>query len=406
MKSYLLSLTFFLSLLSIYSIEVGFFSENLGGKSIGLSDYSDIAKAISLAGGAEKKSVLLSSDLTTATSALNNLDVIVITLQEAAKNQAETLIKDKIKLRLGLPEADYDCDVQYKRGHTKIKALYEIVSVICHKKQLFAVVQQKTQNKLIQEITQYVAKLKGSVGECLRLKTNEKIYCFYSSHIDTNQIEGAQRAASLYKKISDRTAPVDRNYLQLYMMGDWNTRLVITPIDTKEPKTATKASIDQCQQCLQAKLANLPTCLNGLNIEVNIAEADETSCAINTAAYIASPKRGSSLLHFLGNDNLHALPFTYKYKENVPTEPIDITKYDIDNIAKTKNAGNGLHLNNYGWLDRLAKISVSEAETETVHYSACPSLRKADHMPIVAHVSIKVNPKGASKPGILKKKYH
>lgn len=368
----------FLFTLSVSSFKVGFFSENLGGKTLESTDFSSISKAIALGGSA---SSLKNSDLATITDnkIINAFDVIQISLQEAKAGQYASLNTAGLESLFGLSN-DFKCTSQVKIGVTKVtEGKFEIVSIVCYKTAKFTPTIEKNPDKIasgfFSSITKTFIKLKGGVGQCLKLQANlkSKEYCFIAAHMDTNQEDGADRALSLYDKLAKRAKNKDLN---IYLLGDWNNRLKINQVLDE----------NNVKSCLNANLKGEKTC--GDQNQVDLAQADTDSIKLTAAKY--SKDQSETKLLFLGSNNLHSLPFTYKYLEDSFNDPAAIDDFNIKGIIETKTAGKNVKSHNFGWLDRIARISLDDQDREIIRYSAVPGLRKADHMPIAGAMEVTV----------------
>ena len=369
-------LCIFLLILSVSCFKVGFFSENLGGKTLESADFSVISKAISLGGFS---SSLKNEDLAKIidNKLINSFDVIQISLQEAKAGQYTSLNNAGLESLLGLSN-EFKCNSQVKIGVTKItEGKFEIVSIVCYKKAKFTPTIEKNPDKsstgIFSSITKTFVKLKGGVGQCLKLQGNlkSKEYCFIAAHMDTNQEDGADRALSLYNKLAKKANNKDLN---IYLLGDWNNRLKINQVlDEKSVKS-----------CINANLKGKTIC--GDQSQIDLAQADTDSVKLTATKY--SKDQTETKLLFLGSNNLHSLPFTYKYLEDTFNDPITIDDFNIKGILKTKTAGNKVKSHNFGWLDRIARISLADKDREIIRYSAVPGLRKADHMPIAGIMEV------------------
>lgn len=369
-------LPFFLFLLSVSSFKVGFFSENLGGKTLESTDFSDISKAISLGGSS---SLLKKTDLAQITDnrIINAFDIVQVSLQEAKAGQYTALNKVGLESLFGLSN-EFKCSSQVKIGVTKItEGKFEIVSIVCYKTAKFTPTIEKnpdeTASGIFDSITKNFVQLKGGVGQCLKTNLKSKEYCFIAAHMDTNQEDGADRALELYNKLSTRAKNKDLN---VYLLGDWNNRLKLNQVLDE----------NTVKSCINANLKGKNTC--GDQNQIDLSKADTDSQKLTTSKY--STSQTETKLLFLGSNNLHSLPFTYKYQEDTFNDLVTIDDFNIKGIVETKTAGNNVKSHNFGWLDRVARISLDDQDREVIRYSAVPGLRKADHIPIAGSMEVTV----------------
>ena len=127
----------------------------------------------------------------------------------------------------------------------------------------------------------------------------------------------------------------------------------------------------------------------------------------------------NGVLKFCGNENIRKLPYTHKLSNpKVDTEIVTERDYAYRSIFKKKNVmkrkiqdSNGhekietIKAYNLGWLDRMACVYLPGENPEDeqncrissgnldngVFYTAVPTLRLADHMPMMGYFEVKVD---------------
>ena len=230
-------------------------------------------------------------------------------------------------------------------------------------------------------------------------------YCFTGGHLPVKVDSGAELVSEFANVLS--TSSEGRKFYA-FLAGDINTKALYT--ESKEVLEVTTSHAKPNK------------------------EIDSSSVFVSAFnKYMSKQAESKITLKFVGNYQLHQLPFTYKYIEG------NTLIYDIENILKKKKLNNEKEVFSLGWLDRMlcftndpdkpncriadnsnkdlsrselktARLDISldkniknishtnNAKTDyeddldrVVRYYHVPILKKGDHIPVLGFIEIFVD---------------
>jgi len=259
-----------------------------------------------------------------------------------------------------------------KTGMTSWKDASKTIISICNKQDL------KSFSPL--EVQQSTVKTKFIGGYCY--KNDDTNFCFMGGHLPVKIDEGAKLINDLI--LEGRFG--DEPYF-IYLAGDINTR---ANFESKSD------NVKKCMEYDQNLYKKPSETLAGTNTDTIIklkSSADELTQKkfsdefknLQTGTKLKSP------LKFIGNTQLHKLPFTYKYRGK------DETSFNEDKVfeAKTFHSKEETQVFNIGWLDRMLCVTNQDQENcliqddKNFKYFLVPRLKKGDHMPVLGYFTIK-----------------
>jgi hypothetical protein len=237
------------------------------------------------------------------------LDFILISIQEA-NTDIENL--DQI-INSRLPES-WICQVMLKNNGLAGGSYTSTIVQVCGKKKYGhpRYVNIKEKGFLKSLVT-----TKHIMGFCYTIGNAD--YCFMGGHLPVKVDSGAELVSQLANVIS--TTSEGRKFYA-FLAGDINTKALYT-----ESKDV---------------------------LEVTAGDAKPTNEIDSSSVFVSSFKRYMSrqadnkiTIKFVGNHQLHQLPFTYKFLGG------DSLEYDIRNILKKKKLNDEKEVFSLGWLDRM-----------------------------------------------------